>query len=397
MAHEKVSGEAVGPAADLYALGLTLAETLTGAPVFADENPMIVYLAQISPTPVPLPRRVLDSPLGPIVVRATAKRVQERYASAEQMLAAIEAARSLLGSPSGSVVAVAPSGAISSAVAFEPTQATPALGPLRASAPGGVPTALAFGRTEATPALSPTTGGVHVGMFVPCGAPTPRAAVSTVTMPEHAATPPAVAATARRPARAVAIIAAVVAMAGIVGGGLALRSHFAAPPSSQRTRHTTVSPSESALAPSVAPSIVPSPVPSAVASVADDPNYAYPPQTFTEPVARKLIPNVLGGWKPVAEALHYDILSTSDANAPQFATTRWASLQRLPCTISLWVLEYHDEAYARQRTPTILANHGYQAAAFIDGLTLVVIAARAPERATALACSKEFEKRLTIE
>jgi serine/threonine protein kinase len=90
MAPEQVRGTGVYPATDLYALGLVMAEMLTGQRVVVQESLIEVYMTHISDKPIPLDPRVVESPLGPIIQRATAKVREARYASAGEMLAALE-------------------------------------------------------------------------------------------------------------------------------------------------------------------------------------------------------------------------------------------------------------------------------------------------------------------
>jgi serine/threonine-protein kinase len=97
MAPEQVRAEAVTPATDVYALGLVIAEMLTGKQVFTGPTAASVCFAQLSATPAPIPRGVLDSPLGPVVARATRKQSVERYLDAADMLAALEAAVRAMG------------------------------------------------------------------------------------------------------------------------------------------------------------------------------------------------------------------------------------------------------------------------------------------------------------
>jgi hypothetical protein len=92
MSPEQVAGTGVTAASDLYALGLVLAEAVAGRAVYAEGSAIDVAMAQRSPDPPPIPRAALDSPLGPTIVRATRKDPALRFASAEEMLAAIDAA-----------------------------------------------------------------------------------------------------------------------------------------------------------------------------------------------------------------------------------------------------------------------------------------------------------------
>src|SRR5690606_14630788 len=87
MAPEQVLGDPVDARADLYALGLVLAEALTGRMVFTGESSMKICIAQASSDPVPLGRAVLESPLGAVIARAARKAPAERYPDAARMLA----------------------------------------------------------------------------------------------------------------------------------------------------------------------------------------------------------------------------------------------------------------------------------------------------------------------
>ena len=90
MSPEHLLGQPPAPAGDLYALGLVMAEALAGQMIYQGV-PTDVCLMQISPEPVPLPPMVLQSPLGPVIHRATQKAVERRYATAGEMLQDIEA------------------------------------------------------------------------------------------------------------------------------------------------------------------------------------------------------------------------------------------------------------------------------------------------------------------
>jgi serine/threonine protein kinase len=90
MAPEQVGGLTVGPATDLYALGLVLAEALDGQMVVRGSSLQDIFLAQASPIPVPLPPQVMASPLGPIVARAIEKEVTSRFTSANEMRHALD-------------------------------------------------------------------------------------------------------------------------------------------------------------------------------------------------------------------------------------------------------------------------------------------------------------------
>ena len=92
MAPEQIHGSAIGPEADLYALGLVMAEAASGHRIYDDGSAMQIWMKQTSAEPVPLPPIVLASALGPVIVRATRKKPSERYSSAAAMLADVERA-----------------------------------------------------------------------------------------------------------------------------------------------------------------------------------------------------------------------------------------------------------------------------------------------------------------
>ena len=90
MAPEQVLDEPLDGRADLYSLGLTLAECVLGRPVFEGASGMRIAILQASPEPPPIATAVLSSVLGPIIERATRKNREERFHSAEDMLAALD-------------------------------------------------------------------------------------------------------------------------------------------------------------------------------------------------------------------------------------------------------------------------------------------------------------------
>jgi serine/threonine protein kinase len=92
MSPEQARGQPVGPETDLYALGLVVCEMLTGRPVFEDESAFDVLVAQGSDAPTPISPDLTSTPLGPIILRATQKSRERRFASAAEMLALLEAA-----------------------------------------------------------------------------------------------------------------------------------------------------------------------------------------------------------------------------------------------------------------------------------------------------------------
>lgn len=88
MPPEQVRGADPIPAMDVYAIGMMMAEMLTGEPVLRGAA-VDACLAQLQPTRIELPERVESSGLGSVVHRATEKDLALRYANAAEMLAAL--------------------------------------------------------------------------------------------------------------------------------------------------------------------------------------------------------------------------------------------------------------------------------------------------------------------
>lgn len=77
---------------DLYALGLVMAEMLDGHPPYPPEECAKLESPHLWKTPIPLGERCASSGLRHVIERACAKRLDERYASAVEMLADLEIA-----------------------------------------------------------------------------------------------------------------------------------------------------------------------------------------------------------------------------------------------------------------------------------------------------------------
>ncbi|GLC26736.1 serine/threonine-protein kinase [Roseisolibacter agri] len=95
MAPEQVAGDdAVDARADVYALGMVAYELLAGRHPFADLRPQQLFLAQMTREPAPLRgvRPEVPAPLAALVHRCLAKEPARRPASAELLLAELEAA-----------------------------------------------------------------------------------------------------------------------------------------------------------------------------------------------------------------------------------------------------------------------------------------------------------------
>jgi serine/threonine-protein kinase len=98
---EQARGEAVGPQADVYSLGIVLYEMLTGAPPFEGQHPVAIAHQQIYDAPVPVDQRRPDLPpeLAHVVMGCLEKDLSRRFASAGELLAYLESVAATLRQP----------------------------------------------------------------------------------------------------------------------------------------------------------------------------------------------------------------------------------------------------------------------------------------------------------
>lgn len=91
MAPEAAQGREVDHRADLYAVGCVAYRLLAGRDVFVRENVMQLIYAHLAETPEPLSSVAVEVPdeLAAIVTRCLAKNPEERWASADALLAAL--------------------------------------------------------------------------------------------------------------------------------------------------------------------------------------------------------------------------------------------------------------------------------------------------------------------
>src|SRR5438093_6957744 len=101
MSPEQADGQSVGPASDLYSLGVIAYQLLTGQVPFQAETPIAVAMAQVH-KPLPPPREVnpgLPQEVDSILLRALAKDPAQRFPSGEALVNALAAAAAAQETP----------------------------------------------------------------------------------------------------------------------------------------------------------------------------------------------------------------------------------------------------------------------------------------------------------
>jgi beta-lactam-binding protein with PASTA domain/predicted Ser/Thr protein kinase len=107
---EQAQGLAVTAASDLYSVGVILYELLTGVVPFEGETAVAIAFKQVSAEPQPPSaiRQGIPASLDAVVLRALAKDPAQRYADADELIAALEHERQAL--PALSATAATPDG-----------------------------------------------------------------------------------------------------------------------------------------------------------------------------------------------------------------------------------------------------------------------------------------------
>ena len=116
---EQAQGHAVGARSDLYSIGIVLYELLTGKVPFEADSAVTIALKQVSEAPVP-PSHInphVTPELESVVLRALAKEPEDRFADADEFIAALDAAASRIPSARQIAAAEAAAAALPAAAA----------------------------------------------------------------------------------------------------------------------------------------------------------------------------------------------------------------------------------------------------------------------------------------
>ncbi|MEU9040283.1 MULTISPECIES: protein kinase [unclassified Kitasatospora] len=150
MSPEQAEGLSLGPATDLYSIGVVCYELLVGKPPYSGDGPLQIALKHVN-QPVPELPEAFPAAVRVLVARALAKKPEERFADAAAMAAAARAALGGVGSGSAT--------GNSRTIALRPGTGSAAEGEAKREAEA----AAKEGAERETPAGEPDKGGSDKG------------------------------------------------------------------------------------------------------------------------------------------------------------------------------------------------------------------------------------------
>src|SRR3954467_5101503 len=123
---EQAQGHAVSPVSDLYAIGIVLYEMLTGRVPFDGDSAVTIALKQVSEVPPPPSawNPAVPPELDAIVMHALEKDPAARFTSADEFIAALQAAADRIASGAALGPGTVAFGAVGSAIAPPPADGT---------------------------------------------------------------------------------------------------------------------------------------------------------------------------------------------------------------------------------------------------------------------------------